>query len=287
MEGKEEEVRTLFISGFPPDVVYREIYNLFRREDGFESCVLNVKGKGPIAFVTLASQEAALESKTIFNGVEFDPHSDVKLKIELAKANSLAKPSNGHPNRKRIRFGDSGAPFDKRQNTGPYMVRPLSGDRSRPAVTTLFVANLGTQVTADDLQALFSQQPGFRRLNFKSSAGRSPIAFVDFVDSMASGSALDALQGYNGMRIEFAKNSMKAPSMDFPASSGPSDYGSGYGGFGGGGSGFGPPGGAFGGPQGGFGGSGYGSPPGGYGNPSFRGPQGMPRQAPFNPYAGN
>lgn len=38
---EQEEVRTLFVSGLPLDVKYREIYNLFYHHPGFDHASLN------------------------------------------------------------------------------------------------------------------------------------------------------------------------------------------------------------------------------------------------------
>jgi len=42
----EEEVKTLFLSGLPDDIKEREIYNLFRNFEGYESCQLKYSGRG-------------------------------------------------------------------------------------------------------------------------------------------------------------------------------------------------------------------------------------------------
>ena len=41
-----EEVKTLFISGLPNDIKEREIYNLFRSHQGYESSQLKYSGRG-------------------------------------------------------------------------------------------------------------------------------------------------------------------------------------------------------------------------------------------------
>lgn len=45
-EMAEEEVKTLFLSGLPDDIKEREIYNLFRNFEGYESCQLKYSGRG-------------------------------------------------------------------------------------------------------------------------------------------------------------------------------------------------------------------------------------------------
>uniref|UniRef100_A0A0D6R7A0 RRM domain-containing protein n=1 Tax=Araucaria cunninghamii TaxID=56994 RepID=A0A0D6R7A0_ARACU len=104
-----EEVRTLFVAGLPPDVKYREVYNLFREFPGYRSCQLKHSGKGPpqvYAFSVFADQQSAIAAMHALNGMDFDPDMEAILHIELAKANSRAK---------RLRTDDGGfGPIDKR-----------------------------------------------------------------------------------------------------------------------------------------------------------------------------
>jgi hypothetical protein len=46
MAAAEEEVKTLFVSGLPDDIKEREIHNLFRIYDGYETCQLKYSGRG-------------------------------------------------------------------------------------------------------------------------------------------------------------------------------------------------------------------------------------------------
>jgi len=100
MGSAKEPSRTLFISGFPLDVKYREIYNLCRPFKGFESCSLNIKGKLPVAFCAFADQESALAAKIELTGRKFDPDSHIELRIEFARHNT-------HGTRKRTHTGNA------------------------------------------------------------------------------------------------------------------------------------------------------------------------------------
>jgi hypothetical protein len=66
----DEPLRTIFVSGFPCDVKYREIYNLFRFHDGFLHAVLNLKSRQPVAFATFKEQSQALACKNILFGIK-------------------------------------------------------------------------------------------------------------------------------------------------------------------------------------------------------------------------
>lgn len=83
-----------------------------------------------------------------------------------------------------------------------------------PACSTLFVANLGSSVSEDELRAVFKTFPGFCRLRLHSKGGTS-VAFVEYMDVRAASSAMLALQGIQvssadrgGLRIEYARNKM-------------------------------------------------------------------------------
>lgn len=83
-----------------------------------------------------------------------------------------------------------------------------------PACSTLFVANLGSTVSEDELRAVFKTFPGFCRLRLHSKGGTS-VAFVEYMDVRQASSAMLALQGIQvssadrgGLRIEYARNKM-------------------------------------------------------------------------------
>jgi RNA recognition motif-containing protein len=65
----EEEVKTLFVSGLPDDIKEREIHNLFRTYDGYETCQLKYSGRGfqIVAFAVFTDQASALKAKEALN----------------------------------------------------------------------------------------------------------------------------------------------------------------------------------------------------------------------------
>ncbi|CAG0891195.1 unnamed protein product [Cyprideis torosa] len=101
---------------------------------------------------------------------------------------------------------------------------------ANPPCSTLFVANLGSQVTEQELKDVFSSYPGYLRLRLflKPSVNSAtdntplppppPVAFVEFSDVRTASAAMIALQGFplrsscaergGGIRIEFAKTKM-------------------------------------------------------------------------------
>ncbi|XP_031568172.1 RNA-binding protein with multiple splicing 2-like isoform X2 [Actinia tenebrosa] len=92
---QEEEVRTLFVSGLPPDVKPREVYLLFRGYKGYEGSLLKLTDKQPVAFVTFEEKTDAEEAKEELQGVRFDPDVSQTLRLEFAKSNTkVNKPAN-------------------------------------------------------------------------------------------------------------------------------------------------------------------------------------------------
>lgn len=98
-ELKEEEVRTLFVSGLPADAKKRELYLLFRSFKGYEGAIIRTTAKPgkapvPVGFVTFDSRDEANSAKTALQGVKFDPELPHTLRLEFAKANTKAKLRN-------------------------------------------------------------------------------------------------------------------------------------------------------------------------------------------------
>jgi len=87
------------------------------------------------------------------------------------------------------------------------------GDQDRPPCTTLFVTNIDSQTTEEDLTHIFGSVPGFKRLRLPPKEGRSRRnAFVEYADIPSAQSALYSLQTYPlgscYLHIEFAKAPM-------------------------------------------------------------------------------
>nr|XP_002740760.2 PREDICTED: protein couch potato-like isoform X1 [Saccoglossus kowalevskii] len=88
---------------------------------------------------------------------------------------------------------------------------------SNAPCSTLFVANLGTHTTEEELRELFGRIPGFSRLRLHNKGG-APCCFVEFQNVVFASQALNQMQGQvmfssdrGGLRIEFAKNKMGEP----------------------------------------------------------------------------
>lgn len=91
--GREEEIRTLFVSGLPLDVKPRELYLLFRSFKDYEQSLLKLTGKPgrppmPVAFVTFENRAGAEEAKAALQGQKFDPDLPQTLRLEFARSNT-------------------------------------------------------------------------------------------------------------------------------------------------------------------------------------------------------
>jgi len=218
--GGGDEVRTLFISGLPDDVKEREIHNLFRLVPGYEGCKLTSVNRGPVAFASFTDRNSASVGQSYLDGIKFDPNYPTTLRIEFAKSNSITKrliEEDTYQNTKRFRTQYTrplvpifSLPSTETRGTDTHR---KGGDPNRPPCTTLFVTNIDSQTTEEDLAHIFGSVPGFKRLRLPGQEGRrGRNAFVEYADIPSAQSALYSLQTYPlgscYLRIEFAKSKM-------------------------------------------------------------------------------
>lgn len=116
-------------------------------------------------------------------------------------------PSYGGHNNYNGRMGAS-API----NTNP-------ADQNPPC-NTLYVGNLPLATTEEELKSLFSRQPGYRRLCYRTKSN-GPMCFVEFEDVHYAINSLKLLQGVilsssikGGIRLSFSKNPLGVRKMD-------------------------------------------------------------------------
>lgn len=102
----EEEVRTLWVSGFPVDIKPRQLYLLFRPFKGYKGSLIMLTSRQPVGFVVFDCWAGAAAAKNALNGIRFDAENPQSLRLEFAKANTkMAKnklmatpnPTNAHP----------------------------------------------------------------------------------------------------------------------------------------------------------------------------------------------
>ncbi|XP_073057915.1 uncharacterized protein [Primulina eburnea] len=244
-QSSNDQLRTLFVAGFPEVVKPREIYNLFREFPGYQSSNLRSptsSNSQPFAFATFVDQQSAVMALQALSGIVFYLEKGSTLYIDLAKSNSRSK---------RCRSDDEGQSSDKRlkgystfersydpgvdsihmpgignsaYNTIGYpstqsfgsvdggLVNAAAKSSNTPC-PTIFVANLGPSCSEEELTHVFSRCHGFLKLKMQSTYG-APVSFVDFQDTACSTEALNRLQGTvlysstsgEGMRLEYPLN---------------------------------------------------------------------------------
>lgn len=91
----------------------------------------------------------------------------------------------------------------------PFSTNPAD---QNPPCNTLYVGNLPLSTSEDELRNLFSRQPGYRRLCYRTKSN-GPMCFVEFEDVGYAMKALGLLQGVclsssvkGGIRLSFSKN---------------------------------------------------------------------------------
>ncbi|KNE68410.1 hypothetical protein AMAG_13066 [Allomyces macrogynus ATCC 38327] len=99
----QEDITTIFVVGFPPDMHEREFQNMFIFSPGFEAATLKVptrdemEGAGgahkkqTIGFAKFRTRLQALEARDILSGRKVDADRGSVLKAEMARKNLIAK----------------------------------------------------------------------------------------------------------------------------------------------------------------------------------------------------
>merc|ERR1719420_1896804 len=188
----QDQIRTVFISGFPPDE--RELAGLLRFLPGYQAGQMNFKhDKGgqpqPQGFALFGTPSQALEAAARLNGCMFDPDGPYVLRCEMARKNMYMGMQDGEAHVRRGPRG-LGAEYPLGSNgqylgQGPYstMKHPHGGRGSggggssdeNPPCNTLFVGNLGDSVTELDLHQALGEIPGFRRGGIRVQFSKNPF----------------------------------------------------------------------------------------------------------------
>ncbi|KAB5539161.1 hypothetical protein DKX38_016694 [Salix brachista] len=86
-----DEVRTIFITGFPDDVKERELQNLLRWLPGYEASQVNYKGEKAMGFALFSCAQHAIAAKDALQDMVFDADTKSVLHTEMAKKNLFVK----------------------------------------------------------------------------------------------------------------------------------------------------------------------------------------------------
>lgn len=92
MANPSDEIRTVFVSGFPHDVKERELHNLLRFMPGYEASQMNWKTGGPQGFALFSTATHARAVVEALSGLQFD--DGVVIRAEMAHKNMFIKVSS-------------------------------------------------------------------------------------------------------------------------------------------------------------------------------------------------
>lgn len=100
---------------------------------------------------------------------------------------------------------------------------PVNVADQNPPCNTLYVSNLPTDASEEELRAMFSKQRGYKRFMFRTKP-IGPMCFVQFEDVAFATKALYELYGHvlhnsanGGIRLTFSKNPLGVRSGQSPA----------------------------------------------------------------------
>ncbi|KAG0581817.1 hypothetical protein M758_3G011900 [Ceratodon purpureus] len=123
-DGVHDEVRTIFVLGFPPDVKERELQNMLRWWPGYEASQMNFKCDQPMGFALFSTAAMAMAARDALQNLVFDAETPSVLRAEMAKKNLFVKRGvTGDPNTsfdasKRMRTG--GGDYSPAPYPAPY-----------------------------------------------------------------------------------------------------------------------------------------------------------------------
>ncbi|GIL93367.1 hypothetical protein Vretifemale_20767 [Volvox reticuliferus] len=218
-----DEVRTIFVTGFPADVKERELNNLLRFLPGYEASQMNYSKGSAQGFALFSTGAMARAACDQLQHVRFDENSS--LRCEMARKNMYIRDMepNKRPRPNAPPTGSYGAPGG---GTPAYTARTQpsygsGGGRSggdhasrddNPPCNTLFVGNLADTVDENELRNLFSNAPGFRQLKLMRGP-KATLGFVEFDDVPTAMAAHAAQQGAilassdrGPIRVQYSKN---------------------------------------------------------------------------------
>eukprot|EP01023_Acetabularia_acetabulum_P033817 TRINITY_DN3166_c1_g1_i2.p1 TRINITY_DN3166_c1_g1~~TRINITY_DN3166_c1_g1_i2.p1 ORF type:complete len:317 (+),score=71.80 TRINITY_DN3166_c1_g1_i2:189-1139(+) len=212
-----EEIRTIFITGFPPDVKERELNNLLRFLHGYKASQMNWKNGQAQGFALFDSNLQARTAVESITQLVFD--ESYILRCEMARKNMFIKEEAFAAKRDAV-FGSGYLPSQygglgfaaAAAPVRPQAYGQITNVRDNPPCNTLFIGNLSDNVDENELRGLFSTQPGFRQMKLVHG-DKGTNCFVEFMDVASASNTHQMQQGAiltssdrGPIRIQYSKN---------------------------------------------------------------------------------
>ena len=233
---RENDIRTVFIRGFPEDAKDRELHNIVRLWPGYEGCHMVRKGdrasaRATIGFAKFSSQAAALSAVALLDGLDFDADAHVILRASLARKNMNLNCANvflaqGAAGRRGGSAGasgshDGGYPYlsESAEDLVTTSVSETSMSRNsrivheeNPPCNTLFIGALPGLIDEQAVREILGAQPGMVNIKHIPNGRGSSIAFVQFEDvesaTAARASLADEAKAGSFFRVQFARSEL-------------------------------------------------------------------------------
>ncbi|GMH39272.1 hypothetical protein BSKO_07170 [Bryopsis sp. KO-2023] len=195
-----EEIRTVFITGFPENVRERELNNMLRFLPGYQASQMNWKNGQAQGFALFTHPPAARSAIHALQSLCFD-QSNI-LRAELARKNMYIR-DDYSTKRPRLSNGEAG---DQLALLG------MKSSRETTPCNTLFIGNLSESVSKQELEGRFAHHKGFLQMKLVR-APRGVNCFIEFEDVSTARAVREQLQGAvlassdkGAIRVEFSKN---------------------------------------------------------------------------------
>ncbi|GAQ87880.1 hypothetical protein KFL_003850010 [Klebsormidium nitens] len=127
-ESKQDEIRTIFVLGFPRDMKERELHNLLRWWPGYVACQLT-QGSGDqqaMGFALFETAAMATAAKDALQNLVFDGETNSVLRAEMAKKNLYVR---------KGREGGNDVQSDLRRIRGGGEARRSGGEPRKPSTS--------------------------------------------------------------------------------------------------------------------------------------------------------
>ena len=154
-------------------------------------------------------------------GVPEDPFSYLSKSSPVPNDRAISPPPSADVTRRIGSFSLHSTPpppapststIELRSNSFSALNRSFNPADQNPPCNTLYVGNLPSNTSEEELRQLFIQCLAFKRMSFRNKA-QGPMCFVEFEDVVYATQAMNELQGYclsnsikGGIRLSFSKN---------------------------------------------------------------------------------